>query len=43
MFHIIERKLEIDAYDPNKKILEDIHGEIHLKDVFSAIQPDLRS
>ncbi|KAG5044166.1 hypothetical protein AAZX31_03G204200 [Glycine max] len=34
MFQTIERKPEIDAYDPNGKILEDIHGEIHLRDVY---------
>ncbi|XP_027350636.1 ABC transporter B family member 11-like isoform X2 [Abrus precatorius] len=34
MFQTIERKPEIDAYDPNGKTLEDIHGEIHLRDVY---------
>jgi len=34
MFQTIERKPEIDAYDPNGKNLEDIHGEIHLRDVY---------
>ncbi|KAL2345535.1 hypothetical protein Fmac_006820 [Flemingia macrophylla] len=34
MFQTIERKPEIDAYDPNGKKVEDIHGEIHLKDVY---------
>ncbi|KAL9318789.1 hypothetical protein ACSQ67_015306 [Phaseolus vulgaris] len=34
MFQTIERKPEIDAYDPNGKILEDIQGEIDLRDVY---------
>ncbi|RDX69267.1 ABC transporter B family member 21, partial [Mucuna pruriens] len=34
MFQTIERIPEIDAYDPNGKKLEDIHGEIHLRDVY---------
>ncbi|RDY12393.1 ABC transporter B family member 4, partial [Mucuna pruriens] len=34
MFETIERKPEIDAYNPNGKILEDIEGEIELRDVF---------
>ncbi|XP_027363070.1 ABC transporter B family member 21-like [Abrus precatorius] len=34
MFETIERKPEIDAYDPNGKILEDIQGEIQLRDVY---------
>ncbi|KAJ1425598.1 P-loop containing nucleoside triphosphate hydrolase [Sesbania bispinosa] len=34
MFQTIERKPEIDAYDPNGKILEDIQGEIELRDVY---------
>ncbi|XP_061366245.1 ABC transporter B family member 21 [Gastrolobium bilobum] len=34
MFQTIERKPEIDAYDPNGKILKDIHGEIDLRDVY---------
>ncbi|KAK7269553.1 hypothetical protein RIF29_22284 [Crotalaria pallida] len=34
MFQTIERKPEIDAYDPSGKILEDIHGEIELRDVY---------
>ncbi|CAL0300187.1 unnamed protein product [Lupinus luteus] len=33
MFQTIERKPKIDAYDPNGKILEDIQGEIELRDV----------
>ncbi|CAJ1949076.1 unnamed protein product [Sphenostylis stenocarpa] len=33
MFETIERKPVIDAYDPNGKILEDIEGEIELRDV----------
>ena len=34
MFQAIERKPEIDAYDPNGKTLEDIHGEIELREVY---------
>ncbi|XP_057454847.1 ABC transporter B family member 21-like [Lotus japonicus] len=34
MFQTIERKPEIDAYDPNGEILDDIHGEIDLRDVY---------
>ncbi|WJX13490.1 ABC transporter B member 11 [Trifolium repens] len=34
MFETINRKPEIDAYDPNGKILEDIQGEIELKEVY---------
>ncbi|KAK7286924.1 hypothetical protein RJT34_22287 [Clitoria ternatea] len=34
MFQTIERKPEIDAYDPNGKMLEEIHGEIELRDVY---------
>lgn len=34
MFETIKRKPEIDAYDPNGKILEDIQGEIELKEVY---------
>ncbi|XP_057439153.1 ABC transporter B family member 4-like [Lotus japonicus] len=34
MFQTIERRPEIDAYDPNGKILEDIQGEIDIKDVY---------
>ncbi|KAK7282933.1 hypothetical protein RIF29_12063 [Crotalaria pallida] len=34
MFQTIDRKPEIYAYDPSGKILEDIHGEIELKDVY---------
>ncbi|TKY52407.1 ABC transporter B family member 4 [Spatholobus suberectus] len=34
MFQTIERKPEIDSYDPNGKILEDIEGEIKLRDVY---------
>jgi len=33
MFETIARKPEIDAYDPNGKILEDIEGELELRDV----------
>jgi len=43
MFHTIERKPEIDVYDPNGQILKDIYGEIHLREFFSVIQPNLRS
>lgn len=34
MFETIKRKPEIDAYDPNGKVLEDIQGEIELKEVY---------
>ena len=34
MFQTIERKPEIDSYDPSGKTLEDIHGEIELRDVY---------
>ncbi|XP_019418665.1 PREDICTED: ABC transporter B family member 11-like [Lupinus angustifolius] len=34
MFQTIERKPNIDAYDPNGKTIEDIHGEIELRDVY---------
>jgi len=34
MFQTIERKPEIDAYDPNGKMLQDIQGEIELRDVY---------
>ncbi|XP_061367873.1 ABC transporter B family member 21-like [Gastrolobium bilobum] len=34
MFETIERKPEIDAYDPSGKVLEDIQGEIELRDVY---------
>ncbi|XP_061375398.1 ABC transporter B family member 4-like [Gastrolobium bilobum] len=34
MFETIERKPGIDAYDPNGKVLEDIQGEIELRDVY---------
>ncbi|OIW07048.1 hypothetical protein TanjilG_02682 [Lupinus angustifolius] len=34
MFETIERKPEIDAYDPNGKKLEDIQGEIELREVY---------
>ncbi|XP_027334212.1 ABC transporter B family member 4-like isoform X2 [Abrus precatorius] len=33
MFQTIEREPEIDAYDPNGKIIEDIQGDIELRDV----------
>ncbi|KAK4273324.1 hypothetical protein QN277_021750 [Acacia crassicarpa] len=34
MFETIERKPEIDSYNPNGKILKDINGDIELKDVY---------
>lgn len=34
MFETIKRKPEIDAYDTNGKILDDIRGDIDLKDVY---------
>jgi ATP-binding cassette, subfamily B (MDR/TAP), member 1 len=34
MFETIKRKPEIDAYDPNGKVLEDIQGEIELKELY---------
>lgn len=34
MFGTIERKPEIDAYDTTGKVLEDIRGDIELKDVY---------
>ncbi|XP_057550673.1 ABC transporter B family member 4-like [Amaranthus tricolor] len=34
MFETINRKSDIDPYDPNGKVLDDIHGDIELKDVF---------
>ncbi|KAE9611882.1 putative xenobiotic-transporting ATPase [Lupinus albus] len=34
MFQTIERKPEIDAYDPNGKTVEDIQGEIELREVY---------
>lgn len=34
MFQTIERKPEIDAYDPSGKILEEIHGDIDLRGVY---------
>ncbi|XP_009593037.1 ABC transporter B family member 11-like [Nicotiana tomentosiformis] len=34
MFETIKRKPEIDAYDTNGKILDDIRGDIELKDVY---------
>lgn len=34
MFETIKRKPEIDAYDPSGKILEDIRGEVELRDVY---------
>ena len=34
MFETINRKPEIDAYDSKGKILEDIRGDIELRDVY---------
>ncbi|GMN28258.1 hypothetical protein TIFTF001_041139 [Ficus carica] len=34
MFEAINRKPQIDAYDDSGKILEDIHGDIELRDVY---------
>ncbi|CAM8897209.1 unnamed protein product [Rhodiola kirilowii] len=34
MFETIKRKPEIDAYDPNGKTLDDIRGNIELRDVY---------
>ncbi|XP_076895976.1 ABC transporter B family member 21-like [Bidens hawaiensis] len=34
MFETIDRKPEIDTYDTKGKILNDIHGDIELKDVY---------
>ncbi|KAJ4835578.1 ABC transporter B member 11 [Turnera subulata] len=34
MFETINRKPEIDAYDTNGRILDDIHGDIELRDVY---------
>lgn len=34
MFKAINRKPQIDAYDDSGKILEDIHGDIELRDVY---------
>lgn len=34
MFETIKRKPEIDAYDPSGKTLDDIRGNIELKDVY---------
>ncbi|KAL8252897.1 hypothetical protein R6Q59_036590 [Mikania micrantha] len=34
MFETINRKPEIDAYDMKGKVLNDIHGDIELKDVY---------
>lgn len=34
MFETIKRKPEIDAYDTNGKILDDIRGDIELKDLY---------
>ncbi|KAI5393785.1 hypothetical protein KIW84_060774, partial [Lathyrus oleraceus] len=34
MFETIKRKPEIDTYDPNGKTLEDIQGQVELKEVY---------
>ncbi|KAH9613320.1 hypothetical protein KSS87_021170, partial [Heliosperma pusillum] len=34
LFETINRKAEIDPYDPSGKVLDDIHGDIELKDVY---------
>ena len=34
MFKTIERKPKIDTYSTKGKILDDIHGDIELRDVF---------
>ncbi|PON64855.1 ABC transporter [Parasponia andersonii] len=34
MFEAIDRRPQIDAYDNNGKILDDIHGDIDLRDVY---------
>ncbi|XP_059438553.1 ABC transporter B family member 21-like [Corylus avellana] len=34
MFETIERKPDIDAFDKTGKVLDDIHGDIELKDVY---------
>ena len=34
MFKTIERKLDIDTYDTTGIILEDIRGDVELKDVY---------
>lgn len=34
MFETIKRKSEIDAYDIKGKTLDDIHGDIELRDVY---------
>ncbi|KAK7259123.1 hypothetical protein RIF29_24721 [Crotalaria pallida] len=34
MFQTIERRPDIDSYDPNGKTMEDIRGEVELKDVY---------
>ncbi|KAJ8898760.1 hypothetical protein K2173_005065 [Erythroxylum novogranatense] len=36
MFETINRKPEVDAYDTDGKILDDIHGDIELRDVYFA-------
>ncbi|XP_074310741.1 ABC transporter B family member 21-like [Silene latifolia] len=34
MFETINRKADIDPYDPSGKILDDIHGDIELRDIY---------
>ncbi|KAL5718616.1 ABC-type xenobiotic transporter [Ranunculus cassubicifolius] len=34
MFETINRKPEIDSYDPNGRILDDIRGDVELRDVY---------
>ncbi|KAH9619688.1 hypothetical protein KSS87_015757 [Heliosperma pusillum] len=34
MFETINRKANIDPYDPSGKILDDIHGDIELRDIY---------
>ncbi|KAG6704289.1 hypothetical protein I3842_07G128600 [Carya illinoinensis] len=44
MFETIERKPKIDAYDTKGKILDDVRGDIELRDVFFSYptRPDLQ-
>ncbi|KAH9619686.1 hypothetical protein KSS87_015755 [Heliosperma pusillum] len=34
MFETINRKADIDPYDPSGKIVDDIHGDIELRDIY---------
>ncbi|XP_074268046.1 ABC transporter B family member 21-like [Silene latifolia] len=34
MFETINRKPDIDPYDPSGKILDDVHGDIELRDIY---------